>query len=145
MNAVPPKIFTRKIWCCECQRDVDARLADGREVYPGHEDLADRKFWKCGTCYNFVGTHYQHHMPALRTEPLGCIAGPAMKRIRHQIHELMDPIWMTKKMRRPKLYGKLDRVVGRVYHTAEIRTLDEARAVYRALQKIRKELGMSKR
>jgi len=39
MNQIVPD-EARPIWCCTCQKDVQARLTDGREIYPHRHDLA---------------------------------------------------------------------------------------------------------
>ena len=58
----------RSIFCCGCQRKVDARLTNGEEMYPHRYDLANLPFWKCDVCQNFVGCH---HKTKNRTKPLG--------------------------------------------------------------------------
>lgn len=126
-----------KLWCCTCQSDVEARLTDGREVYPHRPDLADLPRWKCDGCGNSVGTH---HKTADRTRPLGNIPSPELKKARMHIHDLIDPVWRDKRMKRGKLYGEISRRLGYEYHTGEIKTIDEARRVYRvALEYLRSE------
>lgn len=119
-----------KLWCCTCKSDVEARLTDGREVYPHRPDLADLPRWKCDCCGNSVGTH---HKTKDRTRPLGNIPSPELKRARMHIHELIDPVWRTKRMKRGALYGEISKRLGYEYHTGEIKTLDEARRVYRVV------------
>jgi len=48
---------------------------------------------------------------------------------------LIDPIWKSWKMGRRELYGVISRAIGCKYHTANIRTLSEARGIYRAVRK----------
>jgi hypothetical protein len=43
------------------------------------------------------------------------------------LHALIDPIWQSGKMGRRELYAAIGRDLGREYHTAETRTLEEAR------------------
>ncbi len=128
----------RSIFCCHCCTDVSARLTDGREVYPWRKDLGSLPFWICDNCGNFVGCH---HKTADRTKPLGVIATPDLKRARMHIHALIDPLWKSKRIKRGKIYAKLGDILGRQYHTSELRTLDEARAVYRAAQQLAQELS----
>lgn len=117
-----------KLWCCQCADHVDARLTSGAEVYPHRPDLADVPRWICDGCGNHVGTH---HKTADRTRPLGNIPSAEIKRARILIHELIDPAWKSGKVKRGKLYGHLSKALGREYHTGEIKTLEEARDVYR--------------
>ena len=124
---------SRTIYCCQCEADVPARLTDGREVYRHRPDLHSLPFWKCDGCGNTVGCH---HKTKDRTRPLGCIPGPEMKKARGHIHALLDPVWKSGQFERRELYARLSAVLGREYHTGELRTLDEARTIYRAVQKI---------
>ena len=122
----------RQIFCCGCGKDIAARLTDGAEIYPHREDLSALPFWRCDQCGNFVGCH---HKTADRTEPLGCIPTAELKDARKKLHALIDPIWRSGKMGRRELYHAISREVGRRFHTAEIRTIEEARAAYRAAAK----------
>ena len=122
----------RRIYCCGCAGDVDARLTDGGEIYPHRPDLRSLPFWKCDACGNFVGCH---HKTKNRTAPLGYIPTPELKEARKHLHALIDPIWQSGKMGRRELYKAISREVGWNYHTAKTRTMDEARAAYRVARK----------
>ena len=123
-----------KIFCCGCQADVEARLTDGAEIYPHRPDLHSLPFWKCDTCSNSVGCH---HKTKNRTRPLGCIPTKEIKDARQHIHRILDPLWKSGRMSRRKAYEELAKVIGKPeYHTAEIRTVEEARAVFRAVQRM---------
>ncbi|MGD1455280.1 zinc-finger-containing protein [Vibrio harveyi] len=125
------------LWCCGCQTEVNARLTNGGEIYPRRIDLADLPFWICDTCKNFVGCHHKTNKP---TTPLGIIATPEIKNARKHIHALMDPLWKSGKIKRGKLYAMLSKRIGKTYHTGEIRTLSDARLVYKHIQEIGKEI-----
>ena len=122
-------MIARRIYCCACGGDVDARLTDGGEIYPHRPDLRSLPFWKCDACYNFVGCH---HKTKNTTEPLGCIPTKELKDARKKLHGLIDPIWQSGRISRRELYGAISRDLGWEYHTAKLRTIDEARAAYRA-------------
>lgn len=126
----------RELYCCGCEAKVNPRLTDGREVYPYRMDLYELPFWKCDACGNFVGCH---HKTKNRTAPLGCIPTPEMKRARQHIHAILDPIWRSGRMPRKAIYAKLTEALGWEYHTARLRTIDEARTVYRLVREIAKE------
>lgn len=128
----PSGIATKNIWCCGCGAYVDARLTDGREIYPHRPDLRSLPFWRCDACGNFVGCH---HKTKNRTRPLGCIPTTELKEARKHLHALIDPIWQSGKMSRRDLYAAISRDLGWKYHTAEIRTIVEARKVYRVARK----------
>jgi hypothetical protein len=129
-----------KIYCCECSTKVEARLTDGAEIYPHRPDLSALPFWKCDACGNSVGCHHKTNNP---TNPLGVIANAELKKARQHIHRLIDPVWEGGKMPRGVLYSKIAKATGRnSYHTSHIRTLEEAREVYRhARDIIRKEVS----
>lgn len=124
------------IYCCACAKDVEARLTDGKEIYPHRPDLKSLPFWKCDTCNNYVGCH---HKTKNRTAPLGCIPTAEIKDARKHIHALIDPIYQSGLMTRKKLYELLSDAVGWKYHTAKIRTIEEARTAYKAALKIVKD------
>lgn len=116
------------IFCCECASEVTARLTDGREIYPHRPDLATLPFWKCLKCSNYVGCCYK---TADRTRPLGCIPNATIRNARQHIHKLIDPVWKSGRITREVIYQHLSEMMGSEYHTANIRTIEEARAVYR--------------
>jgi hypothetical protein len=117
-----------KIWCCGCECEVDARLADGAEIYPHRKYLAALPFWRCDTCRNFVGCHHKTKEP---TKPLGVIPTPEIKAARQHIHRILDPIWKSGRVRRGTVYARIANHMGwNEYHTAELRSLADARKVY---------------
>lgn len=124
-----PLSQTRQIYCCGCGCDVLARLTNGQEIYPGRDDLAERPFWKCDPCDNYVGCHWQTDHP---TRPLGSIATPDLRRERREIHRILNPL--CKQMGRKAVYADISAHIGRPYHTAEIRTVEAAREIYRIIR-----------
>lgn len=123
----------RNIWCCGCNEKVKARLTDGSEIYPHRRDLHPLPFWKCDKCGNYVGCH---HKTKNRTQPLGCIPTPEIKNARQNIHKLLDPIWKAGKIKRSELYLEISNRVGWKYHTAQIRSVEEAREIYKIIKEI---------
>lgn len=123
----------REIHCCGCDKRVQARLTDGCEIYPHREDLASLPFWKCDECGNYVGCH---HKTKNRTHPLGVIPTKEIKNARRHIHRILDPLWKSGRFKRKALYRKITDHVGWKYHTAKIRSVDEARQVYAFLKEL---------
>ena len=115
-----------EIHCCACNSSVEARLTDGEEIYPHRSDLYDLPFWKCDDCGNFVGCH---HKTKDMTRPLGVIPTDEIKKARKQIHAIIDPIWQQGIKPRGYIYAQLSKALGREYHTAELRTIQEAETV----------------
>lgn len=131
MESPKERVVRRLIRCCGCGGKIEARLTDGSEIYPHRDDLHSLPFWKCDTCGNFVGCH---HKTKNRTQPLGCIPTPELKKARQHIHRLLDPIWQNGKMKRADIYAKISERVGWKYHTAQIRSVEEAREIYRIVR-----------
>lgn len=129
----------RKIFCAGCNADVFARLTTGAEVYPHRGDLSGLPFWRCDGCGAFVGCH---HKTKERTRPLGIIPTQELKRARQEIHKIIDPIWQKNRMRRGELYAAIASRLGVAeYHTAEIRSIEEARRVYRIARELERSAG----
>lgn len=126
-TVVVPRLVVH-LYCCGCGKDVQPRLTDGAEIYPHRDDLASLPFWKCHDCGNHVGCH---HKTANRTKPLGCIPTPEIRNARSHLHALIDPVWKSGQMKRGQIYAHLSKSLGRQFHTADIRSVEEAREVYR--------------
>lgn len=125
------------IYCCGCQKEVEARLTSGAEIYPHREDLHKLPFWKCDTCKNHVGCHHKTKNP---TRPLGNLPTGEMRTARQYIHKLIDPLWQNhpEKFRaRGWIYRWLSTKIGKQYHTGDIRSMEEAREIYRLAQTIK--------
>ncbi len=120
-----------KIYCCECKKEIEAKLTDGGEIYPHRQDLRDLPFWKCDTCGNYVGCH---HKTEHRTKPLGCIPNNEIKNARKEIHNILDPLWKSGRVDRKILYAEISKHIGWKYHTAKIRDIEEARKIYRFIR-----------
>lgn len=122
-----------KIYCIKCNKDIEARLTDGKEIYQHRPDLYSIPFWKCDTCKNFVGCHWKSDKP---TKPLGNIPTKEVKQIRMKIHSILDPLWKQGKMRRSELYAVLSKELGYTYHTAEIKSVEDGEKIIKLLTKI---------
>ncbi len=125
----------RHIYCCECGRQVSARLTNGAEIYPHRDDLAELPFWRCTLCGNHVGCHHKTNNP---TRPLGVIPTPEIREVRMQIHAVMDPLWRSGFLTRSEIYGRLSDLLGRPYHTAGLRTLAECERMLDEVLRLRK-------
>lgn len=131
----------RAIFCCACNAEVQARMGSGAEVYPHRSDLHPVPFWICDGCRNYVGCHWRSTSDP--TRPLGVIPTPELRRARQHIHRLIDPLWKRGRIKRSRLYNRISVEFGREFHSADLRTVDEARAAYRIALAIAKELGVT--
>lgn len=125
-----------KIYCCGCGAEVDARLTNGKEIYPHRYDLQKLPFWRCDSCSNYVGCHHKTSTP---TKPLGHIPTDELRKARLHIHALVDPLWQSGKMSRDEVYKKISEKLGYVYHTANLKTLEEAREVWKVVRSVYQE------
>lgn len=123
----------KEIYCCGCKAKIAARLTNGKEIYPHRDDLHSLPFWKCDTCKNYVGCHHKTSNP---TNPLGCIPTKEIKNARQHIHRILDPIWKSNKMSRNTIYAIIGQKTGRQYHTAQIRSVEEAREIYKIVKEL---------
>jgi len=113
---------------------VEARLTDGREVYPHRPDLWGLPFWKCDACGHHVGCH---HKSRDRTRPLGSIPTGAVRGARRRLHDLIDPLWRSGKWDRSSLYREIARRLGlEEYHTARVDSVAEADRVIAVLDEL---------
>ncbi len=110
-----------KIYCCGCEKEVKAILKTGKDIYSGRGAWDLKNFYQCEICNNFVGVHKD------TLNPLGVIPKPEFKKIRRQIHDLIDPLWQQKVIKRGRIYGKMKKLMNleRDYHTADLRTEEE--------------------
>ena len=121
-----------RLFCCGCGKDVESRLTTGGEIYPHRSDLRELPFWKCDRCKNYVGCH---HKTRERTKPLGNIPTAELRNARKEIHAILDPIWKSGRMKRGDLYRVISDALGYQFHTAELRTVEEARRVWMIVRK----------
>ena len=123
------------IYCVECKKDVDAKLVTGKDVYPHRSDLYNLLFYKCPTCGGFVGTHKDGS-----ERPLGCIASAELKKARIMVHNRMDKLWKSGRIKRGKLYSIISKEIGYDYHSGETREVKECYRVLDIIDRIEVKL-----
>ena len=67
---------------------------------------------------------------------LGVIPTPEIKNARQHIHRILDPLWKSKRWKRGALYAELGKRLGYEFHTAEIKSVEEARKIYRIVKEL---------
>ena len=117
-----------KIYCCGCSEKVEARLTDGREIYPHRPDLYHIPFWLCDTCGAYVGCHWKKQSE--HTKPLGYLATQEIRDVRGKIHSVLDPLWKTGKIKRKDAYAEISTALGYTFHTGNIKDLAEGQRIY---------------
>lgn len=126
-----------KIFCVGCEKEVDARLTNGAEIYPHRPDLAEKPIWKCDTCGNYVGTHSKTNDP---TKPLGVIPTRELMNARMKIHAVLDPLWKGGKIKRGQAYAYISHRFGKTYHNGELASIEDARKVYQIVAELHNDL-----
>lgn len=126
-----------RIYCTGCRTYVDARLTDGKEMYPHRKDLARMPFWVCDTCGAFVGCHYKTKN---KTKPLGYLATPEVKRWRMHIHHVLDGLWKSGRIERGNLYRQVSVALGHDFHAGNIHDVEEAQFIYEIAKGIKRKL-----
>lgn len=119
-----------KIWCVQCNETTNSNKVSGEQIYPHRQDLHKLSFYQCPACLNYVGTHKNS------LAPLGVIPTPELRRIRQDIHALIDPIWQKRIATREQVYTWMSGYVGKTYHTANIRSVEEAKEIRAYAQKL---------
>ena len=118
------------IFCCGCNAKIKARLTNGEEIYSHRSDLQNLPFWKCDKCKNYVGCHYK---TPDKYKPLGVIPTKELMEARQYIHKILDPLYKTKGIKRSDIYDFISSKLGWRYDTANLRTIDMARKVYKII------------
>lgn len=137
------------IYCCGCEKQVLATLVNGENIY-NNKKLHKKLYYQC-ECGLYVGTHRKKHNII---QPLGYIPTKELRSARQHIHKLIDPLWQKKSISRSYLYYYISECLPHLkekkYHTGEIKTIEEARKIYKICLKIKKHIketnfGISKK
>lgn len=111
---------TNLIWCCACNKAVEARLTTGKEVYPYSGELRRLPFWKCDTCNGFVGCH---HKTKNRTKPLGTISTKEIKNIRILLHKKIDILIEQYHISKRQIYQILSDNTNKDFHCGTVNSV----------------------
>lgn len=127
------------IYCCGCRRDQHANPVMGAKIYPHRPDLRGLHMFQCTSCGNYVGAHTRGRH---KGKPLGVIPTPELRRARKAIHDDLDPIWRKSHMSRDAVYAYLTDVLGREYHTADLRSMKEVELIRDSVTRLRVQQGL---
>lgn len=119
-----------KLWCVNCQKDIDANLVTGDIIYPHRPDLKNKNFYRCPICGGYVGCH-------LNTDkPLGCIPTEELKKARIRVHNILDNLWESGKYKRSDIYKTLSNHFGFKYHNGNTKSVAECEEAIEVLKRI---------
>lgn len=97
-----------------------AECVSGSAVYPHLPKLHKKWFWVCKPCDARVGCH-----PGTM-QPLGKLAGPALRSLRMNAHNAFDRLWKSGEMSRGSAYRWLQKVLDLPPAAAHIGEFDES-------------------
>ncbi|WOB06513.1 RNase H family protein [Piscinibacter gummiphilus] len=92
-----------------------AKLLTGGQLYPHlahNANLRAKYFWRCDPCDATVGCHPKSGGNGDGTKPLGTLAGPELRRRRHVVHGMLDPLWQRHGRARNEVYATLANAMG---------------------------------
>ena len=124
-----------KLYCCKCEKDVEAQLVKGNVIYPHRQDLYKKNFYRCPFCGGYVGCHDK------TTRPLGCIPTNEIRIARQRVHAKMDPLWKGGKIKRATLYKMISEKIGYNYHNGNTKSVQECLQVYDIIDEIEKQMN----
>lgn len=123
--------LTTNIECIECDKTVEARLLRFPPPCWKYEWGRGRR-WVCPNCKNYVGNDPKTN------KPLGIIPTKDLRYWRQAIHSRLDPLWKGGHLSRSKTYKIIAKSLGvKEYHTANVRSWEEARAILRIVDELR--------
>ena len=98
-----PKPEVESVLTCQyCGKP--AELVTGETLYPRHEYLHKKHFWRCEPCGAWVGCHDAGAGYGDGTRPLGLLANAQLRAAKKSVHDVFDPLWQDGFMRRKEAY-----------------------------------------
>ena len=95
------KSSDKKVVCDYCENDA---------VFMTTEQFYGKDFgtnmWVCKLCDAYVGTHKR------TDEPKGTLANKELREWRKEAHKAVDPLWLSKSMKRKEVYQWIQDVMG---------------------------------
>ena len=76
------------------------------------------------------------------TRPLGIIPTKEIKQKRMQVHAILDPIWKECGVSRKILYSHISGCIGKEFHSADIRSVEEADNILKIISKFKQDRNL---
>lgn len=124
------KLGRKHLYCAQCESDVTPVPVSGKVIYPRRKDLWDVEMFKCPHCGNYA------------SESARVIPTPAIRRFRHKIHQIIDPLWRSGVVSRAWVYKEMSKRIGRNFHGGNIRSDEEAVTAYMAARQVAMEVSL---
>lgn len=114
----------KQMFCVECQKVVSGDPVLGDAVYGVGSKFSTIRLWRCPHCKNYAG---------ISTD---IIPNPQIRKIRRQIHSMIDVLWMDGCVSRGWVYREMSDILGYNFHNGSIASVDEAVRAYDAAVKL---------
>ena len=99
-----------EVVCPSCQKP--APWVENKEKY-GRNYGKSYMCYYCKPCGYYVGCHNNTR------KPLGTMISNEHCKYRKAVHEKIDPLWKSGKIKRGYLYARISKALGYTYHTGE--------------------------
>lgn len=96
--------------CPYCNKE--AKWCENKERY-GKNYGKSYMCYFCRDCDAYVGCHNNTRVP------LGTMANAELRGWRIKVHDMIDPLWQSKKYRRGTVYARLKDAMGKEIHVGE--------------------------
>lgn len=129
-----------KIYCANCDRNVEAVLLTGKQVLPKVKSLREKCFWKCSNCKNFVGTRT---VGKNELAPDGAIVGKKIRELQNNLRKEIQLILEAKKSipnANELLYSWLSKKLFYSFRIAAVMSKEEAEKVMGFLKIIKEKI-----
>ena len=119
-----------KLFCVQCNDDVNVTLVSGEIIYPHRNDLHNHRFYQCNHCKNYVGFRENYNKNFLFI-PTG-----ELRELRIEIHDIIDPIWQNGILTRKEVYKKISEKIGKNFHAGSIKSPNEAKYIIHCIKEL---------
>lgn len=122
--------------CVNCQKDVDAEIVTGADIYGPKFRFASASYARCPICGNY-GEYATDKEP-----PFLVIPDFRLRKAHNYIDCVLNLIWMQKKMSKAEMLFRMADLMyngKRPYRTRDIGNYDEACRAYRLATQLKKE------
>lgn len=125
-----------KVLCQECNKMVEAKIVKGDVIYPHRTDLYHLDFFQCPIC----GNYKEIQQGEKNSKLLIVLPTPEVRQARMRVHNIIDPLWKSKKIKRDEIYKRLSKELHCDYHNNNCIDLERLEKAYRIALEIQSEL-----
>ena len=116
-----------RVYCCQCKKYITPDTVKGDVIYPALPQFKDKLFYQCRDCKNYCGRS---------NAKLVTIPTPEVRKLRKEVHEIIDPLWKDGMVSRGFVYKCMSDYMGYDYHNSSLSELNEAKKALRAAKTV---------